>query len=342
MSFYTHPEQPLTSIFHKPALQPSTQVLVFIPGNPGLIDYYTTYLELVQKAYPTLEVFNISHAGFQTTDDFVSRGEQTAFEFYDLDFQVKHKVNIISELVNSKWRQDPTKVELFFLCHSVGSFVMQRVARALLQDSLLVAKMQIKFIGLICPTILDIKLLLSGVAFTRMFWLLPVIRIVLLLTSFLKLVLPDRKIESIIRYKLSHKTSGTTNDADSQANMKNSIVATHNLVLSQRIIRQALTLAEQEMEEISQHDEINDFFFKDMPIRHNVKVWSFFADADYWVHDNTRDAILAKYHDEDNKSVLFQLGDAGDITHSFCIDQNKRFAHITCAALDTFFDASLH
>lgn len=348
MSFYTHPSQPLTSLYHKPAVDQSSKnkLLLFIPGNPGLIDYYTTYLEIIQKKYPGLEVLNISHAGFQTTDNYISKGENSPFVFYDLNYQINHKVEIIEEFVNEKWAKNGAgtgKIELFFLCHSVGAFISQRVIKRLLELPDISKKISIKFVGLICPTILDIKISSSGKIFTRLFWLLPLIKVVLFWTRFLKWILTPQRIKGIIRYHLSKKkVASRREDSDAVSNMENSIIATYNLVLSQRIIRQALTLAEEEMEEISQHKSINDFFFKTLTNSENrVKIWSFFADNDYWVHDNTRDSILSQYTDLDNKNLNFQLGEKAGITHSFCVDQNKEFALITINALDKFFNNQL-
>lgn len=350
MKFLTHPTQPLTSLYRQPALaipKGGRQLLIFIPGNPGLIDYYTTYLELVQRKYPTLEILNISHAGFQTTGDFVKRGETSPFEFYDLEFQINHKVEIISEYLKEAKAGEEGEgdelepIKVYILCHSVGSFVTQRVVKRLLSKPDVSRLFKLRFVGLICPTILDIKVSSSGVLFTRLFRVLPVIRLVLLFAKILKLILPLRWIKRLIRYKLATK-SVTSGDPDATSNMENSIIATYNLFSSQRIIRQALTLAEEEMEEISQHDEINDFFFKQLTREpHDVKIWSFFANLDYWVHDNTRDSILEKYYDKNNRNILFELGEAGGITHSFCVDQNKQFANITCLALQRFFGPQL-
>lgn len=340
MTFYTHPTQPLTSVFHREPLVPQIagstdkQLLVFIPGNPGLIDYYTTYLEIIQKKYPTLELFNISHAGFQTTDNYIELGEGTPFEFYNLEFQINHKVEVLREFLSDR----KEKTQLFFLCHSVGAYISQRVVQSILADPELAAKVEVRFVGLICPTILDIHKSSSGVFLCRLLWLLPLVRVVLLLTSFLKLILSESTLKRIVHYKLNTKALRQENNPDAQDNMHNSVIATYNLVLSQRIIKQALTLAEEEMVEITQDDDTNDFFFKELPSKgYGVKIWSFFADLDYWVHDTSRDAILAKYHDPENKNLLFEIGHVGGITHSFCVDQNTEFAAITCAALEKLF-----
>ena len=327
----TNQEHPLTTEYHLNSSSGSenSPLLVFIPGNPGLIDYYTTYLDLIGDEYPEYDILAIGHAGFQTSDDFVMAGKKDV-TFYDLDFQVRHKCSIIKKHVLLG------HTRLSFLCHSVGGYITQRVVALLLKDEEVKHLIKVEFVGLICPTIVDIAKSDSGVFFTKLFSLLPVVQLAVCLLAVLQTVLPDSLARLIIsRFVISRPR---LKDAKLIELWENAVDATYKIYKLRRIARQALTLARQELQVIHRDDEMNDWFFHEIPTTHQIKVWCFFAESDYWVHDNTRDYILGRYHSQDNRNVQFQVGEPSTehthaITHAFCIDQSVEFAQITCAAL---------
>lgn len=332
MAITTNPEHPLTTEYFVRLISAHSQspLLVFIPGNPGLIDYYTTYLDLISNEYPEYDILAISHAGFQTSGDYVREGNKDAFEFHDLDFQVRHKCSIIKKHI----QQGHTRLN--FLCHSVGGYVTQRVVSNLLEDADVSEKINIDFIGLICPTIVDIAKSDSGVFFTKLFTYLPLIQLAVWVLTMLQLVLLDSLARKIIE-KLIIARPKLKNDRLTEA-WQNAIMATFKIYKSKRIAQQALTLAREELQVIHRDDRMNDWFFKELPITHKTRLWCFFAESDYWVHDNTRDYILSRYHDQEDPHVQFQIGEPSDgqthaITHSFCIDQSVEFSNITCEAL---------
>lgn len=329
----TDKRYPSTSVYKKlPKTNDikSDQLLIFIPGNPGLLDYYTTYLDLIQNQNPNLEILAISQAGFQTTDDFEK--DLDAFKFYDLEYQIKHKYEIVKDHVN-EGHYDGRNIELFFLAHSVGSYMVQRISKCLIDDESLNGKITIKFIGLICPTIVDIGKSSSGQKFTKLFSILP-IQLLLFLISVFRFFLPTVLARMIIGHIIISKPVLDTKAAIES--WENSKSATFKLFLSNQIIRQAFTLAKEEIECIHKHEDVNDWFFKNLS--QTVKIWCFFALTDHWVHDNTRDYILTNYHDRNNRNVDFQLGSIDNetghaITHSFCVDQSVEFAELTNSAL---------
>lgn len=335
MAIQTYQETPLTTIYHKAPLQVSdtNQFLIFIPGNPGLIDFYTTYLDLVQKKYPTLEILAISQAGFQTSDDYLKAHKERPFRFYNLEYQIEHKLRIIKQFVNQS-TADVT--ELLFLSHSVGCYMTQRITKKLLKDPQLRGKVKIKFIGLITPTIVDIATSESGQLFTRLFDWLPAIQLVLFFVTILRFILPTAIVHKIIDHAVIAKPNLKSKDAIES--WENSKLAAFKIFLSNSIIKQALTLAREELIEIHKHEEVNQWFFNELSQTTAVKIWSFFAIKDHWVHDSTRDYILSTYHDSENKNLKFELGNIDSevspaITHSFCVDQSVEFSEITCQAL---------
>lgn len=333
MLIITNPKYPLTSEYHRTSSDGSSSapLLVFIPGNPGLIDYYITYLDIIAEQHPEFDVLAISHAGYQTSGDYITLGNTGHQTYYDLDYQIDHKIKILKEQILSG------HTDIHILCHSVGGFITQKVVRKLLKDPEVKNLVKIKFIGLICPTIVDIAKSQSGVFFTRLFNFLPLVQVCVYFLTFLHLILPASVARSIIKNFVIARPILT--DERLKESWQNSLDATYKIYLSKRIIRQALTLARDELQLIHRDDEYNDWFFKDLPQQYGTKIWSFFAILDYWVHDNTRDYILSRYHDLENELVHFEVGDTDNdevkaITHSFCIDQSVEFAKITCKALD--------
>ncbi|OBA16956.1 hypothetical protein METBIDRAFT_14033 [Metschnikowia bicuspidata var. bicuspidata NRRL YB-4993] len=332
MTIRTNLEQPLTSEYHVTLAQGAADspLLVFIPGNPGLIDYYTTYLDLISVEYPDHDILAISHAGFQTSGDFVADAAAQKYVFYDLEYQIRHKCSIIKKYI----AQGHTR--LSFLCHSVGGYITQRVVARLLADKNVGPKISIEFIGLVCPTIVDIAKSDSGVFFTKLFTYLPLIQLAVWFLVVLQTIFLDSLARKIIS-KLVIARPQATCDKLKEA-WQNSIRATFKIYKSKRITRQTLELAREELQVIHRDDDINDWFFNELPASHGTRLWCFFAASDYWVHDNLRDYILGRYHDQDNLHVRFQIGEPSTkstpaITHSFCIDQSVEFAEITCAAL---------
>lgn len=332
MPVTTNPDYPLTSEYRRKSERGSANapLLVFIPGNPGLIDYYVTFLDIIADEHPELDILAISHAGYQTSGDFVAAGTTGERTFYDIEYQIDHKVKILKlEILQGH-------AEISILCHSMGGYIVQRMVRRLLKDPEVKDVVRFRFLGLICPTIVDIAKSLSGVYFSRLFSLLPLVQVSLLLLGFLQFVLPESVARMIIRKFIIARPA--LQDARLKQSWKNSLDATYKIFESKRIVYQALEMAKGELEEIHRDDDFNDWFFVDLPQQHGTKIWSFFAIKDYWVHDNTRDYILARYHDLENELVHFEIGDTdnGDvraISHSFCIDQSVEFAAITCKAL---------
>lgn len=332
MSFRTNLEYPLTSEYFIPNSTNDlrSNLLVFIPGNPGLIDYYTTYLDLLSKSYPRFDILAISHAGFQTSGDFVRAGGQGETKFYNLDYQVNHKYHILREKILAG------HTEVYFLCHSVGGYITQRVIKRLLEDDAVKKVIKIRFVGLICPTIVDIAKSNSGVAFMRLFKMLPIVTAALSFLKLLNWILTESLARFIIRKFIISRP--VLSDPKLIESWKNSVDATFKIYQSPRIVFQALTLAKEELSTIHRDDALNDWFFKELSQSHGTIIWSFFAHEDYWVHNNTRDYILARYHDHDSPHVFFEIGSATNaqnhaITHSFCIDQSVEFAQITDKAL---------
>lgn len=330
MTITAHHNEPGSCVYHtepsQDTLNGNLPILIFIPGNPGLVDYYQTYLGLVQRRFPKLDIWCISHAGFSTAHDGVRQKVET---YYNLEDQVEHKFRIVRDLISKK--RNPTQnVSLYFLSHSVGSWILQRLIKKLEGEECLKGKYTIEFSGMICPTISDIKISRSGKVFTFLCAYLPLAYMACLVSIFLRAIL----LENCIRYIIS-KQLGTRpkakDDADVIDGFNNALEATFKLVSSPAIIRQIIHLAQDEMVAVNKDDTINDWYFKDFS--KSSAVWVFFAKEDLWVHNQTRDLTLERYLVNSNVRFDVDSTDA-DIEHSFCVGQSSEFAEITIKAIE--------
>lgn len=312
-----------TNIYSKaPLVGDSDRLLILIPGNPGLVEYYVTYLNRIQQKIPSFELLALAHTGFNFREQILdSRGEDLPLGFYDLEFQIQQKVKILKEKIEKK----NSHVNLYFLSHSMGSFVLQRVVKRLLDDRIS-EKINIKFLGLAFPTIIDIAQSDSGQKLTSLSRILPIVTIAAILSRFSS-YLP----ESIRKYAIStFLTRPKLDTKEATESIKISVDTTAKFVSSSGAVRQALELAKQEMECITRDIDINDWFFRTLPEKYSVRVWSFFGTKDHWVKNDTRDFLIRRYYDPPSPNVLFQIADH---SHGFCVSESVEFSDVTVNAL---------
>lgn len=98
---------PKTPVYHKPSktIKPAKDILILIPGNPGLVDFYISYLDFIHEKFPNFEILCIGHAGF-----LKSKSTKT----YNLEFQIDHKYDILKQMILSKNEQGI--VPNFYFC----------------------------------------------------------------------------------------------------------------------------------------------------------------------------------------------------------------------------------
>lgn len=326
MSVKSYEYHPATTVYHKLAIEPleTPRSLIFIPGNPGLVNFYIVYMNIIQEQYPDLEMLCVSHAGQNTTPSTMKSGPQ-----YDVQYQVNHKYEIIRKHILDKYVDKP--VELWIMCHSMGAFVTQRAVKELVNDSKLKGKFDLKFIGLICPTIEDLGLSDSGTKATPLFEWLPMATLMVWLVKLLNLIMNDDTKQNIIRTKVLKPSKSQTIAA--RELIQNSVEAVTGLISSPAIVRQALHLVDDELRVIRKDDAINDWFFTELK---GTKIWTFYAYTDHWVANSTRDRAIARYHNP-KRDVVFEVGSKKeDIQHAFCVNQLEEFAAITLAQLKRF------
>lgn len=119
---------------------------IFIPGNPGLISYYTEYLselatKLAQDDPPNkYTIFGLSHAGFNTSKEI-----QTILHVGKHGFETKtnkktryeSRIHTLQEIINMEvdilekiWQQRPG-LKIVLMGHSVGGYILMEILRTL-------------------------------------------------------------------------------------------------------------------------------------------------------------------------------------------------------------------
>lgn len=117
-------------------------VLVFIPGNPGLIEWYIdSFSEILRRLGPGFAARGVSLSGHGLTDELVSvqdRPPEHQSISWTVDGQVWHKIAFLDLLEQefsslrliqhqpSQMKQHP-EIRYVFVSHSIGSYFTQKL-----------------------------------------------------------------------------------------------------------------------------------------------------------------------------------------------------------------------
>lgn len=286
-----------TSILHiKPKSSAQLSPLfIWIPGNPGIVQYYEEFLNLLHEKYDFLEILAVSHAGMAVEDPDLQKHKAT---IYTLEDQIQHKVEIINQF-SAKDRP------LIIMGHSVGAYMAQHV----ILDEKLVGKV-IK-LGLITPTIVDIHRSQKGTQLTRAFYWFKYLPG---LTAWASDILFNRLLSDMFADRIISFVMGAKKDSAPVNTSK-------SLLQHSEILRQALGLADLEMQQIR-----GCWPFQKKLIDHcnsnNIETKFVFSGNDPWVSDATRDALIVFYR-ENYRDRNLEISVSADIAHSFIIEHSK-------------------
>lgn len=113
---YTKSKLPCSILNIKPTVTKSGEdapLLVWIPGNPGLLYYYQEMLHHLHLKHPDWEILGISHAG-------MTLNAHSNTPIFSLQDQVDHQVEVINNF-SCKNRK------IIIMGHSVGAYIVQKV-----------------------------------------------------------------------------------------------------------------------------------------------------------------------------------------------------------------------
>lgn len=301
VTIYHLPSQSSSSAPDTPPRTLNNPLFVFIPGNPGIVDYYIPYLNHLHEAYPWLETLCISHIAQDALS--IDKNSANKDRIYTLEEQISSKVEIIQNFLDfdhgdfsalEKKKQQTQTRDVIIMGHSVGSFMVQRVVhrfKARFTNTIETTvdshtKPDFKLVGLLFPTIIDIAKSDSGTTFTTLFRIFPNFHhYVASLTSLVNFILPRSVIESLIRniaiknrisaqsinaamednhdIAASNKVSfASDTEPQTEAADQQVLNSTKKLVCHPEVVMQALGLAKDEMEKIKNDTVFNDEFFQ--------------------------------------------------------------------------------
>ncbi|EED16821.1 conserved hypothetical protein [Talaromyces stipitatus ATCC 10500] len=277
-----------------PSPSPSPYHIFFLPGNPGLVEYYARFLLLLHSTlnHASSIQFNIagcSYAGFETEHSSLEY-DNGGHKLYDIAEQVDYSLERLQDYINQT-EEKQTKAKVILIGHSFGTFVIAEMMKRIYTSSTKDQQQNYEIIGNIhlFPPIPDIARSPRGVKAAGIVkWrYLPGI-----ISYIAKAVynLPYSLSNAVVRYL-------TAFPSDSEA-----LHTTRMFFGSRNGVAQALYLAQHEFDEIktsrweaalraiaSHHQQENQQ--GKFPIR------IFFGVNDHWVNNELRDAFIYKYCD---------------------------------------------
>lgn len=272
-------------------------LIYFVPGNPGVVQYYIDYLDRLSELLPEYEILATSHAGFVVPAK-IKRRERGV---YSLDEQVNQKVDILLKHI------EETPRDVYIFGHSVGAWMVQRVVLKL------PSYVNVRLVGLITPTIKDIAKSPRGELFVG---LETALAVALWLIQILLWAVPDAVLRWVIKTFLGKGPAGR----------ETVVETTLQQIRYPTNVEQVFEMAREEMDRIGSDDSAVQGFWKGK----SYKVWMFFVENDWWVPESTRRSLIETYGTQSNVIVTEHRG---SMAHSFCIKDGDQFAEETANVL---------
>ncbi|CUS21870.1 LAQU0S04e02674g1_1 [Lachancea quebecensis] len=259
-------------------------LFVFIPGNPGLIEYYVPFLQQIHEKNPDWEILGISHAGMNSRNDI-------SCPVYTLQEQINHKIDVINS-----YAREHKKITI--MGHSVGAFIAQKV----LTSGLL--RGEVSRIGLLTPTVIDIHRSEKGLKMASITERFPRFHE---LVSILDWITFEKFFPTFLTdWVISHF-------ADDPKTCLGA--ATRLLLTNSRFVKQALGLAAEEMRVIR-----SDWVYQKNFLHHcetnGTKIWWLFSENDHWVSNETRKDLI-HFYERHSSPQMVSIDVSTTIEHAF-------------------------
>lgn len=162
----------------------SEYLIYYIPGNPGLISYYHTYLSLLASNLstpntpnPPIEIAGYSLGGFETTitEPAASNSQYAKFglpnvpepKLYSLQSQIEHVEERLLQIVRGRAAlkaKKSNRIKVILVGHSVGAYMAMELINRDRSKSSISAPSDFDIVGgvMLFPTVVDIAKSLSG------------------------------------------------------------------------------------------------------------------------------------------------------------------------------------
>ncbi|OAL73076.1 hypothetical protein A7D00_2849 [Trichophyton violaceum] len=331
------------------SLSPSTTLIYFISGNPGLIAYYHLFFSLLSSE---LSQANATSNG---NGSYIIRGRSLGgFEvpasnsaantaLYSLNDQISFMEQDLESFVHA-WQDaamrehkldERPRANVIVMGHSVGAYMAMEIMRHRRENAGLQRKLQttrdangngdtnglgLDIIGgiMLFPTVVDIAKSPNGRILTKLLYIPCLPLLVSLFARLLVLVLPEMLLYAVVSRVMRNPR-------------KQAVETTVSMLRNAHIVRQALYMAADEMREISA-DKWNDEIWGFSSPTHAsgdrlAKMIFYFGRNDHWVAEVTREDIIRfKTREQQDGSAPTLMVCEDGVVHGFCIGHNEIMA----------------
>ncbi|XP_043918558.1 lipid droplet-associated hydrolase [Protopterus annectens] len=268
----------------------SRVLFLVIPGNPGIVNFYRTFMHKLYKALNQLyPVWAVSHAGHcvpPPSIEITKESEQEALEdVYGLNGQIAHKIVFIRKYV-------PKNVKLVLIGHSIGCYIILKMMKQ--EPSLRVLRAVLLF-----PTIERMAQSPQGKLMTPV---LCRLRYVIYVPVYMLSFLPESVKTFIVRFVLQ-----------GMQNIDEASLSASVCLFNVNCLANAMYMASQEMVQVVDRDS--------SVIKEQLKKFIFYYGAsDKWCPLQYYEDMKMEFPDGD-----IRLCEKG-IRHAFVLDASKQMA----------------
>ncbi|KAI1204570.1 uncharacterized protein F4807DRAFT_465481 [Annulohypoxylon truncatum] len=292
-------------------------LIFFIPGNPGLVDYYEPFLsalrglldETASLQHARFQIYGQDLAGFRDDDHEPFTQQRKP---HDLEYQIQHTLTALSQLrVESGSRKGFPYDEVLLVGHSVGAYMTLELFHRLLRNQDLAPQLNLTSGILLFPTIHHISSSSNGQKLDLL-RRTPVLgdNAYRVAQTFLHLV-PQSALHWIVSKVLrfpAHAAGVTTRWLKSRDGVWQTL---HMGMDEMKVIGEDSW--DEELWEIAHDAKAHD---KVVP-----KFFFFFGRNDDWVASHYRDEFIRKREKQTDRTKL--IVDEGNIPHAFCIKDSE-------------------
>ncbi|KAH8724790.1 hypothetical protein GQ44DRAFT_708272 [Phaeosphaeriaceae sp. PMI808] len=281
----------------EPGKKPAQKVYIiyFITGNPGLIEYYSTFLTHLYGLLSSgtassrdveFQVYGRSLSGFEMKTADIKTAKFRKNPPYGLQDQIRHAEDDVAELVEEVKDQGSKDVRVILVGHSVGAYIGLEIVRRLRAHGLAGDDFDTRISGVVglFPTIVDIARSESGLKAAPFLKNSNFAPLISMLAGLLTMLLPLTFLARIVAALM-----GFPEDASN---------TTAAFIKSPHGIQQSLHMARDEMFQIDTDIWDEDVWgaAADAPkSRHphpRPTLRFLFASKDHWVANETRDTLI--------------------------------------------------
>jgi len=150
-----------------------TYIVYFLTGNPGLVEYYRTFLThlygLLSRDTSTsrdveFQVYSRSLSGFEMSTSDIKTAKWRKLPPYGLQDQIRHAEEDVTDLVEAARDAGGKDVRVILVGHSVGAYLGLEIVRRLRAHGLAGEDYETRISGCVglFPTVVDIARSESG------------------------------------------------------------------------------------------------------------------------------------------------------------------------------------